>query len=64
MAGTPIDPGDSGAKPDLIAVDHQGYLWSAGPSQDLMRLRVSGDRVVEAQHIGQPARCCPSRSSR
>ncbi len=49
-----IDPGDSGAKPDLIAVDHQGYLWSAGPSQDVMRLRVSGNRVVEAMHIGQP----------
>ncbi len=49
-----IDPGDSGAKPDLIAMDHQGYLWSAGPSQDVMRLRLSGDRVVEAQHISQP----------
>lgn len=49
-----IDPGNSGAKPDLIAVDHQGYLWSAGPSQDVMRLRVSGNRVVEATHINQP----------
>lgn len=49
-----IDPGDSGAKPDLIALDHQGYLWAAGPSQDLMRLRVSGDRVVETKHIGRP----------
>jgi diguanylate cyclase (GGDEF)-like protein len=50
-----IDAGNSGAKhPDLIAVDHQGYLWAAGPSQDLMRLRISGNRVVEAQHISQP----------
>ena len=49
-----IDPGDSGAKPDLIAIDHQGYLWAAGPSQELMRLKVNGDRVVEAMHIGRP----------
>ncbi len=49
-----IDPGTSGANPDLIAVDHQGYLWAAGPSQDLMRLRVSGDRVVETVHIARP----------
>ena len=56
-------PEISGANPDLIAMDHQGYLWSAGPSQDLMRLRVSGDRVVEAKHIGRP-RVCRNRWSR
>ncbi len=49
-----IDPEDSGAKPDLIAIDPQGYLWAAGPSQELMRLKVSGDRIVEAMHIGRP----------
>jgi diguanylate cyclase (GGDEF)-like protein len=49
-----IDPGDSGAKPDLIAVDHQGYVWVAGPSQELMRLRVNGDRIVESMHIQRP----------
>src|SRR5208337_3021125 len=49
-----IDTGNSRAKPDLIAVDHEGYLWSAGPSQDVMRLRVSGNTVVEATHINQP----------
>ncbi len=49
-----IDPGSSGARPDLIAVDHEGYLWAAGPSQELMRLRVSGDRIVEAVHIRRP----------
>lgn len=49
-----IDPGTSGAKPDLIAIDHEGNLWAAGPSQDLMRLSVSGDRVVSTLHIERP----------
>ena len=49
-----IDPGKSGAMPDLIAVDWNGDLWAAGPSQDLMRLKVQGYKVVEAEHIGRP----------
>jgi diguanylate cyclase (GGDEF)-like protein len=49
-----IDPGQSGAFPDLIAADWNGNLWAAGPSQDLMRIRVSGYKVVEAEHIGRP----------
>ena len=49
-----IDPGKSGAKPDLLAVDWNGSIWVAGPSQDLMRLRVNGNKVVEAEHIGRP----------
>lgn len=49
-----IDPGKSGAMPDLIAVDWNGDLWAAGPSQDLMRLKVSGYKVVTAEHIGRP----------
>ncbi len=49
-----IDPGQSGAKPDLIAIDWKGNLWASGPSQDLMRMRVSGYRIVEAEHIGRP----------
>jgi len=50
-----IDPGQSGAKlPDVIAADLKGNLWAAGPSQDLTRLRVSGYRIVEAEHIGRP----------
>ena len=49
-----IDPGQSGARPDLVAVDPRGDLWAAGPSQDLMRLRVSGYKVVQADHIGRP----------
>lgn len=49
-----IDVGKSGVMPDLIAVDWNGDLWAAGPSQDLMRLRVKGYKVVEAEHIGRP----------
>jgi diguanylate cyclase (GGDEF)-like protein len=49
-----IDPGKSGARADLIAVDWKGSVWVAGPSQDLMRLRVSGYKVVEADHVGRP----------
>ena len=49
-----IDPGTSGANPDLIAIDQQGYLWAGGSTQDVMRLRVAGYRVVEAKHIGRP----------
>jgi diguanylate cyclase (GGDEF)-like protein len=49
-----IDPGQTGARPDLIAVDWKGNLWASGPSQDLMRMRVSGYRIVEAEHIGRP----------
>jgi diguanylate cyclase (GGDEF)-like protein len=49
-----IDPGQSGASPDLIAADKQGNMWVAGPSQDLMRIRVNDYRVVESEHIGRP----------
>jgi diguanylate cyclase (GGDEF)-like protein len=49
-----IDPGTSGANPDTLATDSQGYVWAAGPTQDLMRLRVEGYRIVEAKHIGRP----------
>ena len=49
-----IDPGKSGVMPDLIAVDWNGDLWAAGPSQDLMRLKVKGYKIIEAEHIGRP----------
>jgi len=51
---TRIDPADSGMSPDEIAFDHQGNLWTAGPSQDLMRVKIRGDRVVEATHFAEP----------
>ena len=49
-----IDAGTSGTKPDLIAADLKGNLWVAGPSQDLMKLRVDGSKVVHAEPIGRP----------
>lgn len=49
-----VDPGNSGARPDLIAIDWNGDLWAAGPSQDLMKLHVNGYKVVGAEHVGRP----------
>ena len=49
-----IDPGKSGARPDLITVDWNGDIWVAGPSHDLMRLRVRDYKVTQAEHIGRP----------
>ncbi|WP_162601538.1 diguanylate cyclase [Occallatibacter savannae] len=49
-----IDAGGFGTRPDIIAADWKGNLWVAGPSQDLMKLRVDGTKVVSAEHIGHP----------
>ncbi len=49
-----IDLGTSGANPDTIAIDHDGYIWAAGSSQELMRLKVDGYHVTELKHIGRP----------
>ena len=49
-----IDLGSSGANPDTIAIDQDGYIWAAGSSQELMRLKVDGYRVREVKHIGRP----------
>ena len=49
-----IDTGQSGVRPDQITADSKGNLWVAGPSQDLMRIRVSGYRITETEHIGRP----------
>lgn len=46
-----LDTGDSGIHPDQIAFDGSGYLWAAGSSHDLTRLRLSGMRVAEAHRI-------------
>ena len=49
-----IDTGLSGVIPMRIAADRQGNLWSAGNFPGLMRLRVVGGRVQEAEHIAHP----------
>ena len=49
-----INIGQSGVKADQIVADSKGNLWVAGPSQDLMRIRVANYRVVETEHIGRP----------
>jgi diguanylate cyclase (GGDEF)-like protein len=49
-----IDLGQSGAKPDLVAADWDGNVWTAGPSQDLTRMRIRDYHVVESEHIGRP----------
>ncbi|MDR3739108.1 MAG: diguanylate cyclase [Terracidiphilus sp.] len=49
-----LDMGNTGAKPDVIAVDPTGSVWASGASQDLMRLRIEGYRVVDAKHVSRP----------
>ena len=40
--------------PDEIVFDHQGNLWAAGTTQDLMRVRIQDDRVISAETIKEP----------
>jgi len=49
-----IDTGLAGIVPHQIAADRSGNLWASGPFAGLMRLRVSGSRVVESEHILRP----------
>jgi diguanylate cyclase (GGDEF)-like protein len=49
-----IDPAGNKINPDLVAADRQGYIWTAGASQELMKLRIDQYRVVEAKRIGRP----------
>jgi diguanylate cyclase (GGDEF)-like protein len=49
-----IDPGLSGVHPSFIAADRRGNLWAAGAFEGVLRLRVVGDRVQEAQHFVRP----------
>jgi diguanylate cyclase (GGDEF)-like protein len=49
-----IDPGLSGINPYQIAADRKGNLWAAGAFAGVMRLRVAGDKIVEAQHLLRP----------
>ncbi|HEX3893401.1 MAG TPA: diguanylate cyclase [Terracidiphilus sp.] len=49
-----IDLGSTGNYYDVIAIDKEGYVWAAGASQDLARLKVDGYRVSDVRHIGRP----------
>lgn len=49
-----IDPGLTGAIPQVMAFDKKGNLWIAGAFPGIMRLRIAGARVVESQQIGRP----------
>lgn len=49
-----IDPGLSGVNPTLIAADPNGNLWAAGAFPGVIRLRISGDRIVESEHVVRP----------
>ena len=49
-----IDPGLSGITPERIVIDRQENLWATGAFAGLMRLRVAGDRIYEAEHVAQP----------
>lgn len=49
-----IDPGLTGAIPRTMAAAPNGDLWIAGAFPGIMRLRLHGTRVVEAQPISRP----------
>jgi diguanylate cyclase (GGDEF)-like protein len=49
-----IDPGLAGVNPLLIAADAQGNLWATEAAAGIVKLRISGDGVVEAAHLSRP----------
>lgn len=49
-----LDLGRSGAHPDVITFDKQGNLWTAGPSQKLMRMRPMGGGVAQWETYERP----------
>jgi len=49
-----IDAGLFAGKLDQIATDHAGNVWVTGNFSGVMRLRISGDRVVESEQISRP----------
>lgn len=49
-----IDPGLAGLTPTEIAADGGGIVWGAGAFPGVVRLRISGDRVVDTEHVSQP----------
>lgn len=51
---TRIDAGLSGITPTHIAADRNGNLWGAGSFNGLIRLRISGSKITEVEHIQRP----------
>ncbi len=49
-----IDPGLSGAVPEVIAPDANGNIWALGAFPGVLRLRIEGNRVVESEHVVRP----------
>ena len=49
-----IDPGLSGLIPTQIAAGASGVFWTSGTFAGLLRMRISGDRVVESEHVVRP----------
>jgi diguanylate cyclase (GGDEF)-like protein len=49
-----IDPGLGGVVPSHIAADQHGNLWAMGSFNGLVRLRISGNRIIESEHILRP----------
>jgi len=49
-----IDPGMTSVQPRQIAAARDGSLWTLGTFTGLMHLRVTGNTIVEAQHITRP----------
>lgn len=46
-----IDAGLSMVNPFHLVADHAGNLWATGAFAGLMRLRITGDRIVDSEHI-------------
>ena len=49
-----IDPGLADVSPRVIAVDSQDNLWAAGTHPGVVKLRIAGERVTEAERIARP----------
>lgn len=50
-----IDPGLSGVSPIQIAAGTDDTLWATGAFPGVQRLKISGDRVVESEHVVRPS---------
>jgi diguanylate cyclase (GGDEF)-like protein len=49
-----IDLGLAGINPFELAASPDGSLWASGAFPGIVRLRITGDKVVETQHFSRP----------